>query len=56
MKDFINFFLIIILAGFAVGIAYMIRTSPDSKNVWGVLYIPLFILMIMLGIKLREDY
>ena len=54
IKDFINILLILIITGFAVGITYvqlLYITKP-----WGTLYILWFILVILLGNKLKNDY
>jgi len=57
MKHFINILVILILTGFAVGIAWLqYHTTKDSPFWWWLLYIPLLILMIAWGNKLNEDY
>lgn len=56
MKHFINILIILLLFASAVGIAYMERTSTSDKSGWGMLYIPLILLMTLWGIKLKNDY
>ena len=54
IKDFINILLILILTGFAVGITYL--QYLQMEYAWALLYLPLIVLMIMLGLKLHDDY
>jgi hypothetical protein len=54
MKDFINTLLIGVLSGFALGLTKIIVNTRIFE--FGFLYIPLFALMIMLGVKLYDDY
>ena len=54
IKDFINILLILILTGFAVGITYLQYLQIECA--WSLLYLPLIVLMIMLGLKLHDDY
>jgi hypothetical protein len=54
MKHFINVLVILILTGFAVGIAYLQVTHP--KDVWSLAYIPLCVFMLLWGFKLESDY
>ena len=54
IKDFINILLILILTGFAVGITYL--QYLQIEYFWALLYLPLIVLMIMLGLKLHDDY
>jgi hypothetical protein len=54
MKDFINILLILALVFFAIGITYVQVNNPT--HVWAFLYVPLFVLMILLGVKLNYDY
>ena len=56
MKHFINILVILILTGFAVGIAYLAYNSPNSQNSWGFLFLPLIALMWFWGEKLYRDY
>jgi hypothetical protein len=54
MKDFINTLLIGILSGFTLGLTKIIVNTRIFE--FGFLYVPLFALMIMLGVKLYDDY
>ena len=54
IKDFINVLLILILTGFVVSITYV--QLLDMNNPWCFLYILWFILAVMLGDKLKDDY
>lgn len=55
MKHFINILLILILTFFAVGIAYLQSVvQPDGP--WFFAYGPWMGLVILLSIKLRDDY
>ena len=54
IKDFINILLILVLTGFAVGITYL--QYLQIEYAWSLLYLPLIVLMIMLGLKLHDDY
>lgn len=54
MRDFINILLILILTGFAVGITYL--QWLDLRTSWSLLYLPLFVFIIMLGVKLNNNY
>ena len=54
IKDFINILLILIITGFAVGITYV--QLLDMNNAWCILYLFWFVLVIMLGIKLKDEY
>ena len=56
MKDFINVLLILLLAACAVGIAYLTRTCTAEKNLWPILYFPLFIVVMFFGAKINNDY
>jgi hypothetical protein len=55
MKHFINILVILLLFASAVGIAYEVNISP-KESVWGVLYFPLFVMMLLWGEKLYKDY
>jgi len=52
MKHFINLLVILILTGFAVGIAYLQVLHP--KDVWFLAYIPLCGFMLLWGFKLES--
>jgi uncharacterized membrane protein YccC len=54
MKHIINLLVILILTGFAVGIAYLQVLHP--KDVWFLAYIPLCGFMLLWGLKLDGDY
>jgi hypothetical protein len=56
MKNFINVLVILILTGFAIGTTWVCYHNTNEKAEWGLLYIPIFIFMIVWGIKLDEDY
>jgi len=51
-----NFLITIILVGFAIGLTYITYTYPHPNNAWGLLYIPLIIMMIAWGCKINDDY
>lgn len=53
MKHFINVLVILILTGFAIGITYVQINNPGP---WGLLFIPLFILMLLCGERIYENY
>jgi Ni,Fe-hydrogenase I cytochrome b subunit len=53
MKHFIDVLIILILTGFAIGIAYL---QVNNNGPWGVLFLPLFILMLLSGEKIYENY
>lgn len=53
MKDFINVLVILILTGFAIGISYV---QINNAGPWGLLFLPLFILMLLWGEKIYENY
>lgn len=54
MKDFINILVTFIITGFTVGLTYV--QMVQSGTLWGILYLPLFVIMIAWGIKLDKDY
>lgn len=54
MKHFLNIFITAMIGSFAVGIAYVQFYQP--KMMWGILYLPWFILAIAWGIKINNDY
>ena len=54
MKDFLNVFVILILTGFTVGIAYI--QLIDAKTPWSLLYVPDIVFLLMWGIKINDDY
>jgi hypothetical protein len=54
MKDFINILLILILTGFAIGLTKLIVVT--KLFLFGWLYAPIFVLMIMLSVKLYDNY
>ena len=56
MKHFLNVFVLVILTSFAYGIGFLVMSVNRGVNNWGLAYMPLFILFIMWGIKIREDY
>lgn len=53
MKHFINILLILILTGFAVGIAYL---ATHFEQRYSVLFIPECAFIFLLGLKLNDDY
>ena len=53
MKHFINVLIILILTGFAIGITYV---QLNNNGPWGVLYLPLFILMLLSGERIYENH
>ena len=60
MKHVINILVILILTFFVVGLTYIIHIEPvkvdGTPTVWGILYIPLIVLIGMWGTKLNNDY
>ena len=54
MKHFINLLVILILTGFAIGIAYLQVSYPTGA--WFIAYIPLCVFMFLWGMKLDNDY
>ena len=54
MKHLINILVILILTGFAIGLAYLQITYTEQA--WFIAYLPLSVFMLMWGIKLNEDY
>lgn len=54
MKHFINILIILILTGFAVGTA--IIQFNDMQNPWSILFLPIFVMMISWGVKIKDDY
>jgi len=54
MKHFINILVILILTGFAIGIAILQVNNPNDK--WFLAYVPLCIFMFLWGLKLYDDY
>ncbi len=54
MKDFINVLLILILTLLAILVGYVQYLQPNS--IWGLAYLPWFVLALMLGFKLENDY
>jgi hypothetical protein len=56
MKHFINILVILILTGFTIGLTWVCYHNTSKDSVWGILYVPLLILMILWGSKLNEDY
>lgn len=58
MKHFINIFITIILVGFVIGLTYIIYidTATKSPNGFGILYLPLLVMMAFWGVKLHNDY
>ena len=55
MKHFINVFVVLVLVGLAISVAYMSHISRGA-NAWGACYIPLTIFMGFWGKKLYNDY
>lgn len=56
MKHFINILVILILTAFAVGIAWVTLNSSSVSNIWGLLFIPLIVMMVLWGYKIKDDY
>ena len=56
MKHIINLLITLILTGFAVGIAWLASNDTVGSNIWGVLYIPLFVLTIFWGNHITKTY
>jgi|688.fasta_scaffold513496_2 hypothetical protein len=56
MKHFINILVILILTGFTIGLTWVCYHNTSKDSVWGILYVPLLILIILWGAKLNEDY
>lgn len=57
MKHFINILVILILTGFAVGIAWLqYHANENNPFWWWLLYLPLLIMMIAWGEKVSKDY
>ena len=54
MKHFINVLVILILTGFAVGIA--ILQFNDMQHPWGVAFLPIGVMMFAWGYKISNDY
>jgi hypothetical protein len=54
MKHIINLLVLLILTGFAIGVAYLQVSNPG--DVWFIAYLPLTIMMVMWGFKLESDY
>lgn len=54
MKHVINILVILILTGFAVGIAYL--QMNDVKSAWFIAYLPISIFMFLWGLKLNDNY
>jgi hypothetical protein len=47
---------ILILTGFTIGLTWVCYHNPSKDSAWGILYVPLLILIILWGAKLNEDY
>lgn len=56
MKHIINLLITLILTGFAVGIAWLSWNDTVELNIWGVLYIPWFVLTILWGDHITKTY
>jgi hypothetical protein len=54
MKHFINLFVILVLVGFAIGIALCIMITHHGE--WGVLFLPLIIMIAFWGDHLSKTY
>lgn len=54
MKDLINIMLIVILTAFTIALTKILLTTKIYEFGW--LYLPLFILVLMLSNKLYDDY
>ena len=54
MKHFFNFFIVLVLVGLAIAVAYMLTNS--KTNTWGIAYVPITIFMFLWGYKLYKDY
>ena len=54
MKHFINLLVILILTGFAIGIAYLQVSYPTGA--WFIAYLPICVFMFLWGMKLDNDY
>jgi len=54
MKHFINILGLLILVFFAVGVTYV--QLLDMKYLWHLLYLPIFVLLLLWGIKITDDY
>ena len=56
MKHFINIFVVLVLIGLSIGVAYMTSHCDTDINIWGLSYIPIIIFMFLWGYKLYKDY
>jgi hypothetical protein len=56
MKHFLNIFVLLILTSFAYAIGFLVINVRAGENNWGLAYLPLIILFLLWGIKIREDY
>lgn len=56
MKHFINLFVVLVLIGLAIGVAYMCQISTSEHPIWGFAYVPITVFMFLWGIKLNDDY
>lgn len=56
MKHVINILVILLLTGFAIGIAYLVKTETSEHNAWAFLYVPWCIMALLWGCKLDRDY
>lgn len=56
MKHFINIFIVLVLVGLSVGVAYLSENSRIELNFWWLCYIPIIAFMRFWGKKLIKDY
>jgi hypothetical protein len=54
MKHFINILGLLILVFFSIGVAYL-QTS-NVEQVWGMLYLPICLFILLWGIKIDNNY
>lgn len=54
MKHLINILVILILTGFAIGIAYL--QVKDRESAWFIAFMPVTVMMLCWGNKLNDDY